>query len=563
MAVEVLYRKYRPQRFSEVAGQDPIMRTLRNAVAGGKVSHAYLFNGPRGTGKTSTGRLLAKAVNCLQPQDGEPCNECDMCRSFLEGRAMDLVELDAASNRGIDDIRDLREKVGFAPAVSAFKTYIIDEVHMLTESAFNALLKTLEEPPPHIVFVLATTEPHKIPATIASRCQRFDFRRIPLEAAVDRLAYICEREGITCPREALELIARTATGSLRDSINLLEQVVDYHGRELSVEAVQSGLGLSGDARSSDLAQLVLKRDLAGGLALIASVRDDGQDLRQFQREVVSYLRQFMLVAAGAENALSLTKEQAKEMKQTVEGVAKEDVLRALRAFGQADLRADPLSPLPLELALAECALATKPEPVRAAASPPAHQNPIPSPVRPAPAAAPVRPPAPSRPADPMRPPVARKESPAVAPSPPAFESSTASGDGEPPFARGAATLTGDLAQFQGRWREVYQLARQLNQKTGALLNSSCTITGIEDNVIIFGFRFEPLAEKMNSGEGGAYIQALHDAVQKVLGPTYDVRCVFDANSGRTGAGGHLVQAAQQMGARIIGKTAGDGDEDEP
>ena len=270
---------------------------------------------------------------------------------------MDLVELDAASNRGIDEIKDLRERVGFAPGSAEFKVYILDEAHMLTTEASNALLKTLEEPPPHVIFVLATTEPHKIPATIGSRCQRFDFRRIPLEAAVDRLAYVCEQEKITCPREALELIARSATGSMRDAINMLEQVVDYHGRELSVETVQSGLGLTGDARSNDLARLVLKGDLGGGLALIASVRDDGLDLRQFQREVVAYLRQLLLVAAGADSALSLTKEQAKEMKKLLEGVSKEEVVRALRAFGQVDVRADPLSSLPLEMALAECVLA--------------------------------------------------------------------------------------------------------------------------------------------------------------------------------------------------------------
>src|SRR4030042_1303475 len=180
MPVEVLYRKYRPQTFAELAGQEPIARTLRNAVAARKVSHAYLFSGPRGTGKTSSGRLLAKAVNCTNPQEGEPCNKCDSCLAFLEGRAMDLIELDAASNRGIDEIRSLRDKVGFAPASAAFKVYIIDEAHMLTDPAFNALLKTLEEPPPHVIFVLATTEPHKVPATIASRCQRFDFRRIPV-----------------------------------------------------------------------------------------------------------------------------------------------------------------------------------------------------------------------------------------------------------------------------------------------------------------------------------------------------------------------------------------------
>jgi DNA polymerase-3 subunit gamma/tau len=595
MPVEVLYRKYRPQTFAELAGQEPIARTLRNAVAARKVSHAYLFSGPRGTGKTSSGRLLAKAVNCTDLQEGEPCNKCDSCLAFLEGRAMDLIELDAASNRGIDEIRSLREKVGFAPATAEFKVYIIDEAHMLTDPAFNALLKTLEEPPPHVIFVLATTEPHKVPATIASRCQRFDFRRIPLDATVERLAYICGQEGISCPREALELIARTATGSLRDGINLLEQVVDYHGRELTLEAVRSGLGLTGDARSADLARLALKGDLGEGLALIAAVRDDGIDLRQFQREVVSYLRQLLLVQAGAESALSLTKEQAKEMKKLLEGVAREALVQALRAFGQADLRGDPWSSLPLELALAECILtrgreqAPRPSPT----APPQRQA---EPLAPAPAlskenAAPPRP----APVAPAAPPQRQAEPPApapalskedVAPPPPALPRRTPSrrkkeevgvGEGSPvppgeapppvegtveaaPSAEQAQPPSGppsaDLARVQARWQEIYQLTRKINFKAGALLNSGCAIIAVDNGAVVFGLRHESLAEKMNSGDGGAYLQALREAVQQVMGQGYDIRCVFDPQaatprSAAGASGGHLVQAAREMGARLV------------
>jgi DNA polymerase-3 subunit gamma/tau len=216
---EVLYRKWRPQSFSEVVGQDPITQTVRNSLASGRVAHAYLFCGPRGTGKTSMGRLLAKAVNCLQPADGEPCNTCESCQAYLEGRAMDLVEMDAASNRGIDEIRKLRDRVGLAPMAGERKVYLVDEVHMLTAEAYNALLKTLEEPPPHIIFILATTEAHKVPATIISRCQRFDFHRLPLAAVVSRLEHICKQEGIQIEAAALQEIARSASGSLRDAIN--------------------------------------------------------------------------------------------------------------------------------------------------------------------------------------------------------------------------------------------------------------------------------------------------------------------------------------------------------
>lgn len=617
MAVEVLYRKYRPQTFAELAGQEPIVRTLRNAVAARKVSHAYLFSGPRGTGKTSSGRLLAKAVNCTDPQEGEPCNKCDSCLAFLDGRAMDLIELDAASNRGIDEIRSLREKVGFAPASAEFKVYIIDEAHMLTDPAFNALLKTLEEPPPHVIFVLATTEPHKVPATIASRCQRFDFRRIPLDASVERLDYICGQEGISCPREALELIARTATGSLRDGVNLLEQVMDYHGRELTLEAVRSGLGLTGDARSADVARLALKGDLGGGLALIAAVRDDGLDLRQFQREVVSYLRQLLLVQAGAESALSLTKEQAKEMKKLLEGVAREALVQALRAFGQADLRGDPWSSLPLELALAECVLAkgaeqqSRPSLAPPRPAPPTQRQvepPAPAPAlsregvalpRPAPpppqmqaeppAPAPalsregVAPPRPAPPtqrqgepsaaapvlskegvAPPRRTPSRRKKEEVgvvegeIAPpeeAPPteaAVEAAPGVEQAQPPLGVPSA----DLARIQARWQEIYQMTRKINFKAGALLNSGCAITAVDNGTIVFGLRHEPLAEKMNSGDGGAYLQALREAVQQVIGGEYDVRCVFDPRaatqrSAAGASGGHLVQAAREMGARLV------------
>ncbi|OGO50140.1 MAG: DNA polymerase III, subunit gamma and tau, partial [Chloroflexi bacterium RBG_16_68_14] len=354
MTTEVLYRKWRPRAFSELAGQEGVVRTLTNAIAAKKVAHAYLFSGPRGTGKTTTGRLLAKAVNCAKAKAGEPCNKCESCKAYLEGRALDLIELDAASNRGIDEIRNLREKANFAPAggADAHKVYLVDEVHMLTEPAFNALLKTLEEPPRHVIFVLATTEVHKVPATVVSRCQRFDFRRIPLSALVERLSHIAGQEGIQCPHEALEVIARTATGSVRDAINLLEQLVDSYGKALSLEQVREGLGLVVDARSAELSAHVLRGELAQGLARISSVRDDGLDLRQFQRQVVAYLRGLLLAKAGAPPTDAWSEEQLAEMCALVADVPAERIVAALRAFGEADLRADPLSPLPLELALA-------------------------------------------------------------------------------------------------------------------------------------------------------------------------------------------------------------------
>ncbi|HCP60194.1 MAG TPA: DNA polymerase III subunit gamma/tau, partial [Dehalococcoidia bacterium] len=309
MISQVFYRKWRPQTLAEVVGQEQVTRTLLNALGYGRVSHAYLFCGPRGTGKTSTGRILAKAVNCLTNNgQGEPCNTCDMCRSITEGRALDVIEIDAASNRGIDEIRDLREKVNYAPNQARYKVYIIDEVHMLTKEASNALLKTLEEPPPPVIFVLATTEGHKVLPTIMSRCQRFDFRRISQADIISRLTHICGSEGIHMEPEALQLIARNATGSLRDAENLLEQLTTYYGAEVKFQQVQSLLGITGDERTRELVKYIIDNDVPAGIATINSVSSDGLDLRQFSREMVEHLRALLLIKTGSAEAADLTAE---------------------------------------------------------------------------------------------------------------------------------------------------------------------------------------------------------------------------------------------------------------
>src|SRR4030042_1158544 len=238
MGSEVFYRKWRPQALAEVVGQEPITQTLRHAVESGKRAHAYLFCGPRGTGKTSTGRILAKALNCPNQVHGEPCNACNICRSITEGRALDVIEIDAASNRGIDEIRSLREKANYAPSLARYKVYIVDEVHMLTEAACNALLKTLEEPPAHVIFVLATTEAHKMLTTIVSRCPRFNFHRLRQTEIVDKLKLICRKEKIQIEAASLELIARAATGSLRDAENILQQMIAYHGTRMELDQLQ-------------------------------------------------------------------------------------------------------------------------------------------------------------------------------------------------------------------------------------------------------------------------------------------------------------------------------------
>ncbi len=356
MTSQVYYRKWRPQSFADVAGQEHVTRTLKNALAQGRLAHAYLFCGPRGTGKTSTGRVLAKAVNCLAGGKGEPCNTCELCRATSEGRAMDVIEIDAASNRGIDEIRQLKERVGFTPSQSRYKVYIIDEVHMLTDAASNALLKTLEEPPPHVIFVLATTEPHKMLSTILSRCQRFDFRRLSQSAVIARLEHICKHEGIECQSEVLRQISRATTGSLRDAENLLEQLVTYYDTKLEIEHVRALLGFSDDQRAKELAKQIINNDVSAGLVAINGIADDGLDLRQFNRELVEYLRRLLLIKSGATQAVDVSTEELAEMKELVSKVSVEHIIKAVKLFGSIDLRLDSYSSLPLELALVECSL---------------------------------------------------------------------------------------------------------------------------------------------------------------------------------------------------------------
>lgn len=373
MSSQTLYRKWRSQTFSDVAGQGHVTRTLLNALASGRLSHAYLFCGPRGVGKTTVARVLAKAVNCQAGGQGEPCNACDMCQSISEGRALDVIEVDAASNRGIDEIRDLREKVNFAPNEARYKFYILDEAHMLTSEAANALLKTLEEPPPHIIFVLVTTEPHRLPATILSRCQRFDFRRIPLKESVARLAHICHQEGIDIDTGALELVARIATGSLRDAISLLDQLVAFCGRGIRLEDAQAVLGVVGSTTARDLVDLVLRGDLPAAIRLTNDVMAEGADLRQFNREVIEHLRGVMLmkVSGDPSGILDVTTEIADQMRAQAGQLSSEQIVRLVRIFGQADLglRSPVPMQLPFELAVVEAVLSLQDGSTRVEAPP--------------------------------------------------------------------------------------------------------------------------------------------------------------------------------------------------
>ncbi|GED72084.1 DNA polymerase III subunit gamma/tau [Brevibacillus reuszeri] len=295
MAYTALYRVYRPQTFQDVVGQEHVTITLRNALRESRLSHAYLFNGPRGTGKTSAAKIMAKAVNCEQPIDGEPCNQCETCKAISNGSVTDVLEIDAASNRGVEEIRDIRDKVKFAPSDVRYKVYIIDEVHMLTTEAFNALLKTLEEPPSHVIFILATTEPHKLPATIISRCQRFDFHRIPLKVMVNLLQKICESQGVRVEEQALQLVAKMAEGGARDALSLLDQAISYSEDEVRASDIMQITGTVAQTYFSVLARHIVERDVAQVMEQFDQVMVQGKDPEQFLHDFLYYYRDMLLL----------------------------------------------------------------------------------------------------------------------------------------------------------------------------------------------------------------------------------------------------------------------------
>ena len=353
---QVFYRKWRPQCLADVVGQDHITATLRQAVIQSRIAHAYMFCGPRGTGKTSTARILAKAINCPYPNEGEPCDQCQICKAMSEGRALDLVEIDAASHRGIDDMRNLRERIHFTPAEATYKVYIVDEVHMLTNEAFNTLLKTLEEPPPHAIFVLATTEAHKVPPTVISRCQRFDFHRISQSHLEARLTQICEEEGIKAEPNALKAIGLNSSGSLRDAENILEQLVVSHDSNISLAHVRNLLGIGDDETALALVNHILRGEASEGLSIINTVADQGLDLRRFQLQILDYLRGVLLLSAGVSDTLGHMPETLEPMKEMAKSSTLEHVLRSVRVFEQASPKQDGPATLSMELAIIDCCL---------------------------------------------------------------------------------------------------------------------------------------------------------------------------------------------------------------
>ena len=536
---EVLYRKWRPKRLSELAGHEPIAQTLRRAVSTGRVAHAYMLAGPRGTGKTSTARILAKAVNCRDPQEGEPDNSCDLCTAVDEGRALDLIEMDAASNRGIGDIRSLRDRINFGPNEARYKVYIVDEVHMLTTEAFNALLKTLEEPPPHAILILATTEPHRVPLTIVSRCQRFDFRRIPVDKTVARLAEICGAEGVSAEDTALLTIARASGGSLRDAVNMLEQAIVSYGNEITDGSVRDLLELGGEEEALELVSNVIRGKPAEAMGVIGRFTGGGSDLRQLHRAATSFFRGVLLAKTGNLGNAGFAQGTAERLEEMAGATTMTDLLRVLRAFAAADLGRDSSSPLPLELAIIESTLPPEPS--------------IPQPERAQPARREPQPAAPPR-----RQPAPAYQSPAPARSVPR----PAAPAGRPP-ARTAeaagAPSTGYSETLENGWNSLLQSLRRHKGKRynlSALLRASSRREEQGDQILLtFNHRshMERMQEELDDPPTRKIVL---QALANVMGREYDVKLAVMGEDSANGASSaaeesHLVRAALNMGATIV------------
>jgi DNA polymerase-3 subunit gamma/tau len=477
MASQSLYRKWRSQTFDEMVGQESIIRTLKNALTTQTLGHAYLFTGPRGTGKTTTARLLAKTVNCTNPADGEPCNECQQCREITAGISFNVIEIDAASNRGIDNIRELREKVMMPPSAGRYKIYILDEAHMLTTEAFNALLKTLEEPPDYAIFVMATTDVHKMLPTVLSRCQRFDFKRISTRQIVSHLLFVAREENVELETSAAGLIARAAAGGMRDALSLLDQAIAYAGEVVSLAQVQAMLGVADPRAISALIAHIAGLQSPALLYQIHALSEAGADLRQVNAQIVEYWRALLLAKAGADVAtiLDLTEDEVNEVRGLLPSFTLEELTECARLFAQNDLAHKNLAApqLGLELAALECLelhrRAQAGEPVLS--SGPRHALP-PATSQPASARQPVAPAAPAR----RSAPTPQASRPAEVAGPLPHETTGQEAD----VAQAAAHPTLTLQQVAAGWENVI---RRTQQKSGLLAAylKHWQVVGVEDS----------------------------------------------------------------------------------
>ena len=519
MPAQALYRKWRPQLWEEVVGQEHVVQTLRNALRTDHIAHAYLFAGPRGCGKTTSARLVAKALNCLNADPAQrPDNTCAHCLAVNEGRFLDLIEIDGASNNSVEDVRELRDKINFLPSQGRYKIYIIDEVHMLSLGAFNALLKTLEEPPAHAIFILATTEIHKIPPTVSSRCQRFEFRRIPVAEIVTRLKTLCVQEGLTVDEAALELVARQATGALRDAISLLDQLV-ASGSTVTLERAQELLGVAASLVVQRLVEAIAAGDTAAGLDCLNEAVDAGADPRQLARQTVDYLRGLLMVRLGNAALVEAAADVRVVMARQAERFDVPALLRAIRAFNSAagDIRGGWQPQLPLELAVVECTTpVSTPEPAAVAHTP--------TPVAPRVVAGG---------------PQAADPAPLAPTSKPAAE------------ANPAPVAAADLGTM---WKRLLALVRERDKPTEALLRS-CAVAGFEGNTLRLSTQAQLVHDKLTNH--AATRQMINTLLTEVMGMPCGITCQManarpgrKADSGHVPAEGMVATALRDLGGEI-------------
>jgi DNA polymerase-3 subunit gamma/tau len=498
---QAFYRKWRPRTFDEVVDQEHVTRTLSNAVSTSRIVHAYLFSGPRGTGKTSTARILAKAVNCLADSEKKPCNECERCKAIDEGRAIDLIEIDAASHTGVDDIRELRDRISFSPSESRYKFYIIDEVHMLSASAFNALLKTLEEPPEHAILVLATTEPHKIPNTVLSRCQRFDFRPIRLKAMIDRLREIANQEGLKVHEGALDLIARQSTGSMRDAESFLDQLASYGSLEITLDQVRTMLGTVSSQAVKDLVDHLAARDVAAGLNKIGDAIADGADPRQMNKELLGHLRGLLLLKTTGRAPSDMTDEQQNEMERQAKHFSVGSLVRTIKAFNEAglDVKGSTQPQLPLELAFVEALLGEEPD-ARTSGAKPATETGTPSAMG------------------------ERQHTAAPSDPPPRTLTEAPSPKATPHLNRDS--LPQGLGGLQGAWSEVVAGIKRSSRNVAAVARD-CPPVALDGDLVTLSPRSRFHREKLESDQAKRLVEQV---ISEVVGERYRIRCITTAET---------------------------------